>query len=254
MRPFVLAGLDPPRRVAELALPASERPERRAAQKTGRAWRCEQGWQEGGAASGTGQAAAKKAPARQEGHGQEGGRQRQDGAARKPAKKPTAKAKARSTAAPRRSGAKQGRRQDRRQEGAGQEGGQGSEEEGRRGEEGTRQEGAQGQSVMPRLVSPADDSAAPDDVLPHRPPFLLVTEVDGGRARRLGHGASGSSRGGAVLRRPLSRAPHAARRAHGRVAGPARWHRRPARPALRRQAAPVRRDRAGPLSPPGRAG
>ena len=87
---------------------------------------------------------------------------------------------------------------------------------------------------------------------PHRPPFLFVTEVDRGRARRLGTRALGADRGRGVLRRPFPRASHPARRADGRVAGAARRDRRSARRALCRQAAPLRRDRAGPLPPPGR--
>ena len=77
VRPFVLAGLDPPRRVAELALPPAAAGRRRSSDRRqeGRAGRQEGAHHEGG-------------PAGQEGRGEEGGRAGEEGRPRRPWPRP----------------------------------------------------------------------------------------------------------------------------------------------------------------------
>ena len=87
------------------------------------------------------------------------------------------------------------------------------------------------------MASGRPASRSPSDVLPHRPPFLFVDEVTEIVPATSATGRLAPDRRGGLLRRPLSRAAHAARRADGRGPGPARRHRPAVRRALRRQAA-----------------
>ena len=150
VRSFVLAGLDPPRRVAELAIPAGRacRPEADRRQE-GCAGRQEGTHHEGGSVD-------------QEGRGEEGGRAGEEGDEES---------------------GEEGRGgrcgQKGAQEGGGEEGGQG--QEGAR-KEGARQEVAGEESRQERghnerRTAPMTQLPRPADVLPHRPPFLFVTEL-----------------------------------------------------------------------------
>jgi hypothetical protein len=110
VRPFVLAGLDPPRRVAELALPRQEQPKKKRARQTGAAPSApsKKSTKKAARASGAGQAAAKKGPA----PGKKVAAKKGPPAAKKtPAKKqakkaPSKKAKAPASAAPAKKAAK----------------------------------------------------------------------------------------------------------------------------------------------------
>ena len=129
VRPFVLAGLDPPRRVAELAHPtrtatAAEPPAKTAAAKEARA---------GGQAGAHHEGRAADEEGRQEGGGQEGGGQEGGRAGEEGGQEGRGRGQ---------EGAQEGR--PRREEGAGQEG----RPRRRPGQEGTGQEGRQGAVPM----------------------------------------------------------------------------------------------------------
>ena len=169
VRAFVLAGLDPPRRVAELALPMPGGPggrESRVAADEAAAARPKRGpAEEGGPAKAAKKAAAKKA------------------------------------AAPRR---RQPRRRRLRQEGSRKKA---PAEEGRQGQEGAGQEGRRQEGARPRRRRPrrparrrATESEDADGVAPARrrpaasAALPLRDRADRGRTRRLGPGAMGAHR------------------------------------------------------------
>ena len=121
---------------------------------------------------------------------------------------------------------------------------------------GPGQEGGRGLGLKPPSITSAHmEPPAPADVLPHRPPFLFVTAVDGGRARAHRRRAAGSSPATSRSSRAISRA--------GRRCPACSMVESLAQlggiavlldPAVRGQAAAVRRDRASPVPAPGGAG
>ncbi len=151
VRPFVLAGLDPSRRVAELTLPATRQPQQPKKKRAG------SGQPAATAPSGPAKKAAKapakkaeRAPAHDQAPVKKAGAPAKK-AAKKQAKKAAPSAKKAPPAPPAKKAAKAKKAaQGVRREGAGEEGHQGPGQTARPGQEGAREEGRQGTSVMSR--------------------------------------------------------------------------------------------------------